>query len=88
MAQILIIDDERSIRNVLKDILTNEENTELEKWGYGVQASNFRSQAGLLKMQGKNAFTSGLISAGSSFIGGAEHFGIKFGPKPKKEPGS
>ena len=24
MAQILIIDDERSIRNVLKDILTNE----------------------------------------------------------------
>jgi DNA-binding NtrC family response regulator len=38
MAQILIIDDERSIRNVLKDILTNEGfKSRSSRWGRGFE---------------------------------------------------
>lgn len=51
---------------------------QLAGWKYQAQAENFRADAQLSQMRGKNAMTAGLFNAGGSLIGGATKFADKW----------
>lgn len=51
-----------------RDIAINEQNTQRERWGYQMEATNYRNAASAARASGKNAFTGGLIGAGTSLV--------------------
>lgn len=66
------VDWEADLRDrVDYDLSTIEYNADLEAWGYNEQASNYRSEASLSRLQGKNAEAAGNMGAVGSLLSGA-----------------
>ena len=51
-----------------RDISINAENAQREAWGYRVEAVNHRNAASAARAAGRNAFTSGIIGAGTTLL--------------------
>jgi hypothetical protein len=61
------------------DALTVQSNAERKAWGFDVEASNQKAQAGLYRMQAKNAKEAGMLNAFSSLLGGFGKVAGKWG---------
>lgn len=57
-----------SLGEAERDIAINEQNTQRERWSHLVEAQNQRNAASAARAAGKNAFTAGLIGAGTSLV--------------------
>lgn len=57
-----------SIDAMERDIDVNEMNAQRERWGYDVQAVNYMNQASAARAAGSNAWTAGVIGAGTSLL--------------------
>jgi len=60
------------------DTLTVQSNAERKAWGFDVEATNQKAQAGLYRMQAQNAKKAAALSAFSSILGGFGKFAGKW----------
>jgi len=61
------------------DALTVQSNAERKAWGFDVEASNQKAQAGLYRMQASDARAAGKTAVLASLIGGVGKFAGKWG---------
>ena len=54
-------------------------NAELKKWGFDVEAANYKAQAQQYGNMGKSAIVGGLLGAGSTILNGSGLLGSKLG---------
>lgn len=61
-----------------EDVAMTHYNAELQKWGFDVEAANYKAQASQAKAAGTSALIGGVIGAGSSILTGGSQFGSKW----------
>lgn len=61
-----------------EDVAMTHYNAELQKWGFDIEAANYKAQAQSHKQQGTSALIGGVIGAGSSILTGGSTFGSKW----------
>jgi hypothetical protein len=61
------------------DALTIQSNAERKAWGFDIEATNQKAQAGLYRMQASHAKEAGMLNAFSSLLGGFGKVAGKWG---------
>ena len=61
-----------------EDVAMTHYNAELQKWGFDIEAANYKAQAASAKQQATSALIGGVIGAGSSILTGGSQFGSKW----------
>ena len=67
---------------IANDAATLRYNADMDKWGYGAQATNYRNAAGMSRAEAKNAKLAGTIGALTTVLSGAS----TIANKTKKTP--